>query len=159
MGLGKDTLIGLEVRGKYFAIGAPFLLAPERLCSTLGSFYPTCIAPIIKSLGKATPLFVHARSHPIPKGLQPYKGTHAYTKWFCQKSKGSLKRSKGSRDPSVQELPHEVYIVRSQAFPCNCISLYCKRPTVGANEPSVVKENSVQACNQKRARPALPSIS
>ena len=37
---------------------------------------------MIKPLGKATPLLVHARSHLIPKGLQPYKGAHAYINWF-----------------------------------------------------------------------------
>ena len=49
---------------------------------------------------------------------------------------------------SCQELPREVHIVKSQVFPRNRIYLYCKRPTVGTNEPSVVKVNLVQACNQ-----------
>ena len=35
-----------------------------------------------QTLGKATPLLVHVRSHLIRKGLQPYKGTHAYINWF-----------------------------------------------------------------------------
>ena len=52
--------------------------------------------------------------------------------------------------PSCQELPREVHIVKSQVFPCNRIYLYCKRPTIGADEPSIVKENLVQACNQKK---------
>ena len=47
--------------------------------------------------------------------------------------------------PSCQELPREVHIVKSQVFPYNRIYLYCKRPTVGADEPSVVKTNLVQA--------------
>ena len=68
--------------GKYLVTGVPFLLAPKKLCSTPGSFYPACIASMIKPLGKATPLLVHARSYPIPKGLQPYKGIHACTNWF-----------------------------------------------------------------------------
>ena len=67
--------------------------------------------------------------------------------------------SKLPRDPSVQELPREVHIVRRRAFPRNCISLYCKRPTVGANEPSIVKENLVEACNQKKVLPALLRMS
>ena len=67
--------------------------------------------------------------------------------------------SKLPREPSVQELPREVHIVRSRAFPRNCISLYYKRPTVGEEEPSAVKENIAQACNQKRVCPTLPSIS
>ena len=75
-----------------------------------------------------------------------------------QMSKRSM-LSKLPRDPNVQELPREVHIVRSWAFPRNCISLYCKRPTIGADEPSVVKANIVQACNQKRVRPTLLSIS
>ena len=79
---GKDNLIGLEVRGKCFVIGAPFLLAPKKLFSTPGSFYPVCIASMIKPLGKSTPLLVHARPYTIPKGLQPYNGTHAYIDWF-----------------------------------------------------------------------------
>ena len=54
------------------------------------------------------------------------------------------------RDPGVQEFPREVHIVRSRAFSRNCISLYCKRPTVGADEPYVVKANLVQAYNQKK---------
>jgi len=37
---------------------------------------------MFKPLGKATPLLVHATPYPIPKGLQPYKGTHAFTNWF-----------------------------------------------------------------------------
>ena len=81
--LGKDTLIRLEVRGKCLVIGASFLLVPKKLCSTPGSFYPVCIAPMIKPLGKTTLLLIHARPYPIPMGLQPYKGTHAYTDWFC----------------------------------------------------------------------------
>ena len=60
--LEKDTLLGLEVRGKCFVTSALFLLVPKKLCSTLGSFYPACTA---------TPLLVHARSYLIPKGLQP----------------------------------------------------------------------------------------
>ena len=80
--LGKDTLIGLEVRGKCLVIGAPFLLTLKKLCSTSGSFYPICTESMIKPLGKATPLLIHARSYPIPKGLQHYKGTHSYTNWF-----------------------------------------------------------------------------
>ena len=75
-----------------------------------------------------------------------------------QRSKRSM-LSKLPRDPSVQELPREAHIVRSRAFPRNCISLYCKRPTIGADEPSVVKANIVQACNQKRVCPALPDVS
>ena len=75
-----------------------------------------------------------------------------------QMSKRSM-LSKLPRDPNVQELPREVHIVRSRAFPRNCISLYCKRPTIGADEPRVVKANIIQACNQKRVRPTLPSIS
>ena len=47
--------------------------------------------------------------------------------------------------PSCQELPREVHIVKSQVFPYNLIYLYCKRSTVGADEPSVVKTNLVQA--------------
>ena len=58
--------------------------------------------------------------------------------------------SKLPRDPSVQNLPREVHSIRSRAFPHDCISLYCKRPIIGANEPSIVKENLVQACNQKK---------
>ena len=61
--------MGLEVRGKCFVTGAPFLLAPKKLCSTPSTFYPACIASVIKSLGKATLLLIHARSYPIPKGL------------------------------------------------------------------------------------------
>ena len=61
--------MGLEVRGNGFVTGAPFLLAPKKLCSTLGTFYPACIASVIKSLGKATLLLIHARSYLIPKGL------------------------------------------------------------------------------------------
>ena len=67
--LGKDTLIGLEVRGKCFVTGAPFLLVPRKLCSTPGSFYPVCIAFMFIPLGKATPLLIYARSYLIPKGL------------------------------------------------------------------------------------------
>ena len=63
-------------------IGVPFLLAPKKLCSTPSSLYPACAASMIKTLGKAIPFLVHDRSYPIPKGLQSYKGTHAYTKWF-----------------------------------------------------------------------------
>ena len=80
--LGKDTLIGLEVRGKCLVIGVPFFLAPKKLCPTPGSFYPVYTTSMIKPLEKATPLLAHARPYPIPKGLQPYKGTHAYTNWF-----------------------------------------------------------------------------
>jgi len=60
------------------------------------------------------------------------------------------------RDPKVQEihvvqeLPREIHIVRSQAFPRNRIYLYCRRPTVGVDEPSIIKANLVQACNQKK---------
>ena len=46
--------------------------------------------------------------------------------------------SKLSRDPSVQELPREVHIVKSRVLSRSCTS--CKRPTVGADEPSVVKK-------------------
>ena len=80
--LGKDTLIRLEVRGKCLVTGAPFFLAPKKSCFTPGSFYPTCIAFMIKTLEKATPLLIHVRSYPIPKGLHPYMGTHTYTNWF-----------------------------------------------------------------------------
>ena len=73
--LGKDTLIGLKVREKCLVTSAPFLLALKKLCSTPGSFYPACTTSMIKPLGKATPLLIHARSYPISKGLQPYKGT------------------------------------------------------------------------------------
>ena len=54
------------------------------------------------------------------------------------------------KDPRVQELPQEVHIVRSRAFPHNCIFLYYKRPTIGVDELGIVKENLVQACNQKK---------
>ena len=181
-----------------------------------------------KPLGKATLLLVHARSHLIPKGLQPYKGNaieklqrgprHHESKGSpkrsilykiskrCQsvqeiqdpnchevldvksprapprdpKSKRSMLskllrdlrsrvqdsklprcqncqevldiKSPGSppRDPSVQKLPREAYIVRSQAFPRNYISLCCKRPIVGADEPSIEKASLVPAYNQKK---------
>ena len=66
-----------------------------------------------------------------------------------QRSKRSM-MSKLPRDPSVQELPQEVHIVKSRAFPRNRNYLYCKRPTVKADEPGVVKANLVQACNQKK---------
>ena len=59
--------------------------------------------------------------------------------------------SKLPRDPSVQKLPREVHIVWSRAFRCNFISLYCKRPIIGADEPNIVKANLVQACNQKKS--------
>ena len=55
--------------------------------------------------------------------------------------------SKLSRDPSVQELHREVHIVRSRVLSRSCIS--CKRPTIGANEPSIVKASLVQACDQR----------
>ena len=67
--------------------------------------------------------------------------------------------SKSPRDPSVQKLPREVYIVKSRAFPHDHISLYCKKPIVGADEPSIVKTNLVQACNQNRVHLALASVS
>ena len=75
-----------------------------------------------------------------------------------QRSKRSM-LSKLLRDPSLQELPQEVHIIRSQAFPRNCISLYCKRPTIRADEPNVVKANIVLACNLKKVCPTLPRIS
>ena len=56
--------------------------------------------------------------------------------------------SKLSRDPSVQELPQEVHVVGSRVLSHSCIS--CKRPIVGADEPSIVKGNFVQACNQRK---------
>ena len=68
--------------GKYLVTGVPFLLVSKKLCSTLGSFYLVRTASLIKPLGKVTSLLIHARSYPIPKGLQPYKGTHAYINWF-----------------------------------------------------------------------------
>ena len=58
--------------------------------------------------------------------------------------------SKLPRDPNVQELPREVHVVRSWAFPHNRIYLYCKRPTIRADEPSIVKANLVQAYKQKK---------
>ena len=69
-----------------------------------------------------------------------------------------------SRDPKVQEI-HAIQVTKrskcprassrsphcqSQVFSCNHIYLYCKRPTVGANEPNVVKANLVQAYIQKK---------
>ena len=66
-----------------------------------------------------------------------------------QRSKRSI-LSKLPRGASVQELPREVHIIRSRAFPHNIIYLYCKRPIVGANKPSVVKANLVQACNRQK---------
>ena len=61
--------------------------------------------------------------------------------------------SKLPRDLGVQELPQEVNIIRSQAFPRSIVKehfLYCKRPIIGADEPSIVKANFVQACNQRK---------
>ena len=66
-----------------------------------------------------------------------------------QRSKRSI-LSKLPRGASVQELPREVHIIKSRAFPHNRIYLYCKRPIVGANKPSVVKANLVQACNRQK---------
>ena len=60
--LGKDTLLGLEVRGKCLVTGAPFLLAPKKSCSNLDSFYPACTTFMIKPLGKVTSLNIHVRS-------------------------------------------------------------------------------------------------
>ena len=60
-----------------------FLLVLKKLCTTPGSFYLACTASMIKFLGKATSLLIHARSYPIPKGLQTYKGIHAHIKWSC----------------------------------------------------------------------------
>jgi len=70
-----------------------------------------------------------------------------------QESKGSPKGSKGPRDPchlSVQELPWEVRIISSRAFSSQSHFLYCKRPIIGAVEPSIVKAKFVQACNQMK---------
>ena len=58
--------------------------------------------------------------------------------------------SKLPRDLIVQMLPREVQGIKSRAFPRNCISLYCKRPINGADEPSIVKANLIQSCNQKK---------
>ena len=88
----------------------------KKLCTTPGSFYPVCIASMIKPLWKAISLLVHARSYPVPKVLQPYKGTYAYTNWFhhlnCAKIKsmasnqnslGGDDAEKLSRIPKHQE--------------------------------------------------------
>ena len=56
-----------------------------------------------------------------------------------QRSKRSM-MSKLPRDPSVQELPQEVCIIRSRVLSHSCISY--KRPIIGANEPSIIKNKS-----------------
>ena len=68
------------------------------------------------------------------------------------------------KDPKVQEI-HAVQVtkrskcprasLRSQhyqkpSFSSQSHFLYCKRPIIGANEPSIVKENFVQARNQRK---------
>ena len=112
-----------------------------------------------------------ANNRNSPGGNPAETVKNSKTSWvqeFSQERSKSLKRSKGPRDPccqcyqevyAIQELPWEAHIIKSWAFPCNHIYLYCKRPIVGAEEPSVVKANLVQACNQKRVQLALPSIS
>ena len=82
----------------------------------------------------------------------------------CQKVLDVKNPRAPPRDPKVQEI-HAVQVTkrskcprassRSQhyqkpSFSSQSHFLYCKRPIIGANEPSIVKENCVQARNQRK---------
>ena len=53
-----------------------------------------------------------------------------------QKSKGSM-LSKLPKGPSVQELPREVNIIKSRAFPRSCISCIVKGPLLELMNPAL----------------------